>query len=87
MIVQVCIQCRAETLNLRLAPQLGQKPRRLQLKVRGRLGQLLMVTGVASNPQETMFQSTTFEVVLELCQLQLNLSPFHRFEMSGFQWF
>ncbi len=61
------IECRTEALSaMRLAPHEGQKPRRLQLKVRGRPGKLLMVTGLTLNTQEAMFKTTALQKVVKL---------------------
>jgi hypothetical protein len=46
---------------MRRAPQLGQKPRRLQLYAH----QLLGTAGVAAHPQEAVLQTAAFEVFVE----------------------
>ena len=56
---------RAAVSAMRRAPQLGQNPRRLQLKARGRLGESLEVTAVATNPQKSMFKPAALQIVVE----------------------
>ncbi len=43
---------------IRLTPQLGQNPRRLQLKARGRPGQFFLVAVVTAHTQKAMLQPT-----------------------------
>jgi hypothetical protein len=47
------------------APQLGQKPRRLQLNATSFCHQFFVTAGLTANPQKSMFKPSAFQVLFK----------------------